>query len=157
MQTLLKQLKRDFPQFRFAKGDTFSWSSRKKEIHYPAIPPDPAHAPWSLLHELGHALLGHTTYQTDFELLKLEAAAWARAADLGTKYGHEIDPDHIQDCLDTYRDWLHQRSACPSCGITSLQRDQHTYCCYNCNTQWRVSRTRLCRPYRLLQKETAIL
>lgn len=155
MKPLLTQLKRDFTQFNFVVGDTFSWSSRKRIINYPATPPDPGHAPWSLLHELGHALLGHTTYQTDFELLKLEAAAWDKAARLGKKYGHLIDPDHIQDCLDTYRDWLHQRSACPNCSITSLQRDMHTYCCYNCNTQWHVSRTRLCRPYRLLQKETA--
>jgi hypothetical protein len=152
---LLLRLQQDYPEVNFAVGDIFSWSSRKQTVSYPLEPNE--HAVWSLLHEMGHALLGHTTYQTDFELVKLEAAAWDKAAQLGKKYGHIIDVDHIQDCLDTYRDWLHQRSACPTCNITSLQRDMHTYCCYNCNTQWRVSRTRLCRPYRLLQKETASL
>lgn len=156
MQKLLKTLQKDFPQVTFAPGETFSWSSRKQTVNFPLIPPNAAHAAWSLLHEMGHALLGHTTYQSDFELVKLEAAAWDKAAELGKKYGHLIDVDHIQDCLDTYRDWLHQRSTCPKCLITSLQRDMHTYCCYNCNTQWRVSRSKLCRPYRLLQKETVL-
>ncbi|MEI7682934.1 MAG: hypothetical protein WCJ24_01380 [Candidatus Saccharibacteria bacterium] len=157
MDKLLKTLRKDFPKVIFATGETFSWSSRKQTVSFPALPADSTQSIWSLLHEMGHAMLGHTTYQSDFELVKLEAAAWNKAAQLGQKYGHSIDIDHIQDCLDTYRDWLHQRSACPKCTITSLQKDLHTYCCYNCNTQWRVSRSKLCRPYRLLQKETASL
>lgn len=156
MQQLLKTLRTDYPKVKFAPGETFSWSSRKQTVHYPVDVTDSLNAIWSLLHEMGHALLGHTTYQSDFELVKLEAAAWDKAAKLGKKYGHKIDVDHIQDCLDTYRDWLHQRSACPTCTITSLQINMNTYCCYNCNTQWRVSRSKLCRPYRLLQKETAL-
>lgn len=156
MEKLLKTLQQDHPQVQFATGDTFSWSSRKQTVHFPKEPADPATAIWSLLHEMGHALLDHTTYQSDFELVKLEAAAWNKAAELGKEYGHVIDIDHIQDCLDTYRDWLHQRSACPKCKTTSLQRNMHTYCCYNCNAEWRVSRSKLCRPYRLLQKETAL-
>lgn len=155
MRKLLAILKKDFPEVHFVPGELFSWSSRKQTITYPKMQPSAEHAAWSLLHELGHALLGHTTYQTDFELLKLEAAAWDAATKLGQRYQHQIDPNHIQDCLDTYRDWLYQRSACPQCRMTALQRDMHTYCCYNCNSEWRVSRTKLCRPYRLLQKETA--
>ncbi len=155
MEKLLATLQKDFPHLTFAPAEIFSWSSRKQTVNYAVAPSDPVHAVWSLLHEMGHALLEHTTYQTDFELVKLEAAAWDKAARLGKKYGHLIDMDHIQDCLDTYRDWLHQRSTCPTCTITSLQKDMHTYSCYNCNTEWRVSRTRLCRPYRLLQKQTA--
>ncbi|MEO5627341.1 MAG: hypothetical protein ABIQ89_00430 [Candidatus Saccharimonadales bacterium] len=156
MKKLLKTLREDFPHVQFTPGETFSWSSRKQTICYPVVAAKTANAAWSLLHEMGHAVLNHTTYQSDFELVKLEAAAWDKAAELGQKYGHIIDVDHIQDCLDTYRDWLHQRSTCPQCLVTSLQRDMHTYCCYNCNTQWRVSRSKLCRPYRLLQKETAL-
>lgn len=155
MDKLLKTLRKDFPKVSFAPGETFSWSSRTQTINFPANAGTSITAIWSLLHELGHALLEHKTYQTDFELVKLEAAAWDKAAQLGKKYGHAIDVDHIQDCLDTYRDWLHQRSTCPRCLVTSLQRNMNTYCCYNCNTQWRVSRSKLCRPYRLLQKETA--
>jgi hypothetical protein len=155
MEKLLATLKKDFPRLSFAPAEVFSWSSRKQTVNYALSPADPTQAVWSLLHEMGHALLGHTTYQTDFELVKLEAAAWDKAAALGQQYGHLIDIDHIQDCLDTYRDWLHQRSTCPTCTITSLQKDQHTYSCYNCGTEWHVSRSKLCRPYRLLQKETA--
>ena len=157
MNKLLKTLQKDYPKINFEAGETFLWSSRKQTVHYPTTLGDSATAVWSLLHEMGHALLGHTTYQSDFELVKLEAAAWDKAARLGKKYGHVIDTDHIQDCIDTYREWLHQRSTCPKCLITSLQSDMHTYCCYNCNALWRVSRTKLCRPYRLLQKETASL
>ena len=155
MEKLLASLRRDFPDLAFAPSDIFSWSSRKQTVNYAKVPADPVHAVWSLLHEMGHALLNHTTYQTDFELVKMEAAAWDRAAALGKKYSHIIDVDHIQDCLDTYRDWLYQRSKCPRCTVTSLQKDMHTYSCYNCDTEWRVSRSKLCRPYRLLQKETA--
>lgn len=155
MEKLLKTLQQDFPQVQFAPGETFSWSSRKQTVHFPAEVSDPLTAVWSLLHEMGHALLDHHTYQSDFDLVKLEAAAWDKAAELGKKYGQLIDGEHIQDCLDTYRDWLHQRSRCPKCSNISLQRDMNTYCCYNCNAEWRVSRSKLCRPYRLLQKQTA--
>jgi hypothetical protein len=155
MEKLLTKLQQDFPHLHFAPGELFSWSSRKQTVNYATTPPDAVHAVWSLLHEMGHALLDHASYQTDFELVKMEAAAWDKAAELGKKYRHLIDMDHIQDCLDTYRDWLYQRSKCPKCAVTSLQKDMHTYSCYNCNTEWRVSRSKLCRPYRLLQKEAA--
>lgn len=148
MNDLLAKLRHDWPNITFSVSDAFSWSPKQQRISYAAD--NQANGAWSLLHELGHALLQHKNYQTDFELVKLEAAAWAKAAQLGQKYGYQIDPDHIEDCLDTYRDWLHQRSACPTCRTTSLQSNMTTYCCYNCDSTWTVSRARLCRPYRRL-------
>lgn len=106
---------------------------------------------WALLHEVSHALLGHQTYHTDVELLQLEVAAWARAEQLAADFDIHIEADHIQDCLDTYRDWLHGRSICPTCTTRSLQQSDHHYRCHNCHTSWRVSASRFCRPYRAVK------
>jgi hypothetical protein len=148
---LLSKLQNDHPQLNFRSGELFSWSPKDQTVIYPTDVNQEANPVWSLLHEVGHGLLGHHSYSTDFELVKLEAAAWQRATQLASHYGYQIDGEHIQDCLDTYRDWLHQRSTCPKCLTTCLQRNMTTYCCYNCNAQWRVSRAKICRPYRRLQ------
>lgn len=148
MDKFLSKLRRDFPAVTFVRGETFAWSARTQTITYPADPPDADTAAWSLLHELGHAELGHASYRSDLELVRLEAAAWHRAAALAKRYDAHISPDYIQNCLDTYRDWLHRRSTCPTCGTTSLQTDSTTYQCHNCHTRWHVSRSLLCRPYR---------
>jgi len=103
---------------------------------------------WALLHEVGHALLEHHNYRSDLELISLESQAWDKAKVLGKKYGQQIDPDHIEDCMDTYRDWLHQRSACPVCDTRSLQQDARHYKCFNCGQVWTVTSSRFCRPYR---------
>ena len=154
MNQLLTKLRIDFPSLKFKAGEVFSWSPKDQTVTYVRSAPDGSNPIWSLLHEVGHALLEHQTYASDFELVRLEAAAWDKAITLGQNYGHQINMEHIQDCLDTYRDWLHQRSACPTCITTSLQRSMTVYCCYNCNTEWRVTRSRICRPYRRLQKQT---
>lgn len=104
---------------------------------------------WSLLHETGHALLDHTSYKADFELLRLEVEAWERAKLLAADLDVAIDEDHIQDCLDTYRDWLFKRSICPQCNTKCLQQGDFVhYRCFNCHTVWRVSSSRFCRAYR---------
>lgn len=155
---LLAKLRSDFPQLQFGAGDVFSWSPKERRVIYAADVNDEAQPIWSLLHEVGHALLNHHSYKTDFELVRLEAAAWDKATQLAERYNHKIDPEHIQDCLDTYRDWLHQRSTCPRCQTTSLQGNHTTYYCYNCNATWKVTRAKICRPYRrLLEIKTASL
>ena len=155
LEKLLPKLQRDFPGLAFAKGETFSWSPKTYTVTYgtqasrrQGIP-----AEWSLLHELAHALLGHQNYHTDFELLLLEVAAWHKAEALAADYGIQINDDHVQDCIDTYRDWLYQRSACPTCSNTSLQLNSVTYQCFNCSTKWTVTASRFCRPYRLTTKQ----
>ncbi len=152
MLTLLAKLEKDFPELTFEAGTEFCWSPKTQCITYYADPDDETVAAWSLLHEVAHADLGHNRYGSDFELLHMEAAAWHQAAKLAEKYGYEISSDHIQDCLDTYRDWLHQRSTCPRCGTTSLQATARKYQCHNCSTSWTVTASRFCRPYRRLQQ-----
>lgn len=148
MQALLHKLAADFPAISFRPGEKSSWSPDDKVIVYKPQRANEDPEIWSLLHEVGHATLDHTSYTTDLELLKLEAAAWQKAQELATKYGYSIDNDHIQNCLDTYRDWLHRRSTCPACGNTSLQENSRQYSCFNCATKWSVSTSRFCRPYR---------
>lgn len=148
MQQLISALSQTYPELRFTAGTQFCWSPETKEVFY--IPAGKGkQARWSLLHETGHALLGHTSYQADVELLLLEVAAWERAKQLGNDAGIEIDEDHIQDCLDTYREWLYKRSICPNCTTKSLQQGDFVhYRCFNCHTKWRVSASRFCRAYR---------
>ena len=155
MDIVLKSLRRHYPAIDFVPGQRFSWSPAKNQVIY-KIDDSSEIGVWSLLHELGHALLGHNTYNSDFELLSLEAQAWHKAQDLADTYKHKIDAEHIEDCLDTYRDWLYQRSTCPHCTSCSLQIDSKTYCCFNCGGSWQVSASRLCRAYRRKQKEILV-
>lgn len=142
--TLLDQ---DYPNLKFQKGDQEHWSPRTNTITY--NPSQSLHdLRYGILHELAHAQLSHSSYSSDFELLKLESLAWAEATKIGRRYGVKISPNHIQNCLDTYRDWLHRRSTCPTCGSHALQKDAHHYQCFNCRRVWRVTSGRFVRPYR---------
>jgi len=142
------------PGVIFKPTETFSWSPKTLTITYRAADLKTPEGKWSLLHETAHAVLGHTTYESDFELLILEVAAWNQAKDIAKTAGTVIDEEHIQDCIDTYRDWLHERSTCPTCGAAGLQKSPEQYHCYNCQTLWHVTSSRFCRPYR--RKQTGI-
>lgn len=85
-----------------------------------------------LLHEVGHALLRHVDYKTDVERLKMERAAWDRAAELCERYKILYDEDFVETELDTYRDWLQQKSKCPDCGIVRYQDNRGVYHCPFC-------------------------
>lgn len=153
---LLACLEQDLPELQFTAGTSFCWSPATRQVIYNksflgSLLRDSKGSAgvFSLLHETGHALLGHTRYRLDFELLELEVAAWQRAKLLAEDYGIAIDVDHIEDCLDSYRDWLYGRSICPSCTTKALQLDdQPEYRCYNCHASWKVTASRFCRPYR---------
>lgn len=146
-EDFITKLRADFPQFKFTPGQQDHWSPGRRTIFYnPHRSAEDTRC--SLLHELAHGLLGHTDYGSDFELLKLEAEAWAKAAEIGLGYGVKISDDHIQNCLDTYRDWLHRRSTCPTCGMHVMQTSNRAYKCFNCQTEWSVTNDRFARPYR---------
>lgn len=148
MQQHINKLRRLFPTLKFTAGKQFYWSPETGEIFYNASARGQK-AVWSLLHESGHALLGHISYKADFELLRLEMEAWEKAKVLAVELGLTIDEDHIQDCLDTYRDWLYKRSVCPNCDTKCLQQGDFVhYRCFNCHTTWKVSSNRFGRAYR---------
>jgi hypothetical protein len=150
-KNFIKRLSGDYPEFNFKAGNQEHWSPRSRTVTFnPDQPLEDLRC--GLLHELAHALLGHSTYQSDFELLKLESQAWELAVEVAKKYAVEIDEDHIQNCLDTYRDWLHRRSTCPTCGTHVLQKNSENYQCFNCLTTWQVSSGKFMRPYRKMRK-----
>ena len=155
MHTLITKLQAEFPTLLYKSSDQFYWSPETKEIFYNESSKG-KEAKWSILHETGHALLNHDSYKADFELLRLEIAAWDKAQIIAKKYKIKIDENHIQDCLDTYRDWLYKRSICPNCTTKSLlQGDYVHYRCFNCHATWRVTASRLCRAYRRQKNITA--
>ncbi len=152
MIELLRKLRIDFPTITFKAGRQFYWSPKNREVIYNKTRQDTIIDPYSLLHELGHALLEHQNYESDLELVEMESQAWQKAQEISRVYGITIEDDHIQDCLDTYRDWLHQRSSCPQCSNRSFQQNPREYHCFNCGADWSVSTSRFCRPYRMIAK-----
>lgn len=147
MEALVTKLRRDFPSLAFVEGPVAHWSAQAQSITYTLT--DSTTEAWTLLHELGHALLGHAAYTSDTNLLQKEVEAWQQAERLAPKYGLAINDDYIQQCLDTYREWLHKRSTCPTCGTHGLQQPDNAYTCLNCRDRWQVTKQRFCRPYRL--------
>jgi len=148
MEQIINRLQKRYPTLHYKLGATFYWTPKTNEVFYNTKSDEPTSI-WSLLHETSHALLGHTTYKSDFELLHLEVAAWEKAKEVAAEFDIIIDEDHIQDCLDTYRDWLYARSICPYCNNKSLQQSNlRHYQCFNCHAVWKVTPSRFCRAYR---------
>ena len=145
--SLIAKLTCDFPAITFTSGDIFRWSPGEHTIYY-AHPTDAA----SLLHEVAHMALGHAEYVFDIELLQMERDAWAHTINtLAPHYGIPLQEEQIDALLDTYRDWLHDRSLCPTCKATGIQTAIRRYNCLTCHTSWKVNEARTCslRRYKL--------
>lgn len=123
------------------QGEMFGWDHTACAISYQ---PNEPHAAAYLLHECGHALLGHAAYKRDIELIAMERAAWDEALVLAPRYGITVDEELVEDALDTYRDWLHARSLCPHCSATGVQTAAHVYSCLACHHKWQVNEARSC-------------
>lgn len=146
---LVNKLAVDFPEYTFTVGQIFHWSPQEKTIFFDKNVFDGA----ALLHEISHALLGHRDYTRDLELIEMERDAWQYAAnELGERYKVTIDDATIQDALDTYRDWLHARSTCPSCNAIGLQMSKQLYRCIACHGIWKVNEARTCALRRYILK-----
>lgn len=145
---LLESFQNTYPGITFLPSTDFAWSPKRATISYILDSTgEPIHT-YALIHEVAHADLGHNTFDDDFSLLTLEVAAWERAKQIGVSVAVEIDEEHIQDCLDTYRDWLHSRAKCPACGVVSMQAKDGSYTCFNCKTGWKVPKSQVCRVSR---------
>ncbi|HUC96573.1 MAG TPA: hypothetical protein VMR16_02815 [Candidatus Saccharimonadales bacterium] len=146
--SLIKNLKADFPQFIFKKSSSFLWSHSENTIYYTDKKEDFRF----LFHELSHALLNHTDYRRDIELVAIEREAWDRAKEIALNYGVGIDDEYIQSNLDTYRDWMHGRSTCPNCGANGMQTQKNNYKCLACNDEWHVNDAKTCALRRYSNK-----
>lgn len=151
---LLEALTKTLPGLRFVEDSQFLWSPQNQTIHYPSDALNQPEGQARLVHEFGHAILGHTTYGSDFGLLRMELDAWEQAKQTASQLGLILDQEFIEDCLDTYRDWVHRRSTCPRCTTVSFQQTVDSYRCHNCQKSWRVTSERFRRAYRI-QKQYA--
>lgn len=139
--SLITKLTANYPDFAFTASDEFRWSPKEKTIFYDQA----SSSELFLLHELAHAILGHSEYSRDIELIELERSAWKYTKEsLCKPYGIPIDDELVEDSLDTYRDWLHSRSTCPTCQSTGIETRKYEYRCIACGTLWKVNDARVC-------------
>ena len=120
-KAFLLGLKEEYPSFSWRLGSRFKYRPPKTIV--------------LALHELGHALSGHKDYKTDVERLRIESEAWQRAKreiESHKNWALEYDEDFAENELDSYRDWLHQKSKCKKCGLTRYQTADGIYHCPNC-------------------------
>ena len=125
-------IQRDFPDLNFKSSSRFRFHP-PKTIYYNLDTSSDIFI-LQLLHELGHALSGHTNFNLDINRLKMEREAWNKAWSLCKVYRITYDPDFVEDALDTYRDWLHKKSLCKACGLTRVQSLDGEYHCPRCET-----------------------
>lgn len=118
----------DYPWIKMQVGRKFAFRPPKTII---LGPPEPF-SELLVLHEVSHAICKHRDFRMDVERLKMEVEAWEKARELADAYGVKVDEDLIQAELDTYRDWLHQKSRCPKCGLTRFQTPDSRYHCPLC-------------------------
>jgi hypothetical protein len=123
----------------FKKSAQFLWSFDKQTIYYSDIPNGYVY----LFHELAHALLGHNNYNRDIRLLAMERDAWNKSIEIANVYDIKINDDIVQSNLDTYRDWLHNRSICPKCQANGMQINKSVYKCLVCNHKWHVNEAKM--------------
>lgn len=140
--SLLERLKADFPQLTFVESEQgFSWSPEDQTVFFAT---DDPLVDALLLHEVAHSALEHHHYSRDIELLGMETDAWEHATTLAATYGTDLTDDDVQSHLDTYRDWLHERSRCPGCTATGHQIGPKRYRCLACSGEWRVNDAKVC-------------
>lgn len=149
MEPILNKIKRDYPDLVFKPGKTACWTPQNNTVFY-GVPFDTTEV-WSLLHELGHAISRHNSFDNDVDLLLKEVEAWEMAKQISHGYGVDIENGHIEDCLDSYREWLHKRSTCPRCKLKGIYKAADTYSCPNCQSEWQVANSQINRPYRKLK------
>ena len=127
LDDLVARLARDFPEINFVLGERIKFRPPRTVVV------EAGGEPGLLLHEVGHALSGRFGFRTEIERLRIEVEAWERARVLGERYGVDLDEDLVQDELDSYREWLHQKSRCPDCGLTRFQTPDGVWHCPKCD------------------------
>ena len=138
-----KKLAHDYPQFSFVESTVSHWSPADQTIYYHSLKTTSDLS--TLFHEFGHANVGHTGFDQDITLLRMEREAWIAAVDVAAHYGHIIDEDTVENAIDSYRNWLYARSRCPACHNPGIQnKTSSAYTCPLCNTNWRANDARQC-------------
>jgi hypothetical protein len=148
--SIISQLESKFPELSFKPSDDFFWSPSDNTIFYNNNDNEIE----LLFHEIGHALLGHSNFESDVQLITMERDAWDRARLLATDFNINVTDELVQSNLDSYRDWLHKRSTCPNCSAVGLQVKKAAYSCPACNHTWSVNTAITCALRRYNKKRT---
>ena len=128
MKDKIARLRVDFPDFKFRKAKKARWDAAGQVIYYTDDTRE-------LMHELGHAVLGHRFIESDVGLLRQERAAWTKAQELAVIYEVDLDEEYIEGRMDTYRRWLHKRSLCGICRYNAVEEGGR-YRCVMCGNAW---------------------
>lgn len=133
-----------FAELSFREDHFFCWSAGRQEVHYRSA--KSIEDIWQLLHEIAHAVLRHDDFYKDIHLLQHESEAWQLAiGQLAPTFSQRIPQEFAEEHLDSYREWLHARSTCPSCRQSGIQQTTRMYQCVNCLCSWLVNDARLKR------------
>lgn len=142
--SLLTRIQRDYSDIHFSKAELFKWSPSEKTVYFCISDFSNEEEISQFFHELAHAVLSHQEYRYDIELLQIETAAWYKGIELAENYDIKLNVAYAEECIDTYRQWLHSRSTCPDCHQNGVQKSKNTYQCINCRCSWRVNGAKLC-------------
>ena len=131
------------------------YSPNKKTVYYNPRSINSTTGIWSLCHEIAHAKLNHCDYEMDIDLLKMEVDAWNEAVKIieSLEGVPKIDEEHIDNCLETYREWIYRRSLCPSCKLSAAQTNKATYTCIQCLKSWHVPESQIDK----IEKQTLLV
>lgn len=143
-----------FRDYKFVDSSEFYWSAIDKTIHFDSSRMDSEEGLYKLIHEIGHAESHHKNFTSGIKLLSLETEAWVKAKDIASTFDLNIPEKFIEHSLDSYRDWLHKRSTCPTCKTVGIESNENQYRCFNCRQKWAVSGDQRSRCYR--QKSTQL-
>lgn len=139
-QAFLLELTDLYPSFLWRLGPRFKYKSPKAIFIDENSTLPYLNFCLNSLHELGHALSAHKDYKTDVERIRIESEAWERAKEEIEKHpnwqkNYQIifDDNFAESQLDSYRDWLHQKSKCKKCGLTRFQTKDGAYHCPHCD------------------------
>ena len=128
-KSILERLGEDHPNLKFVAGKKFAFRPPRTVVFEKGA----KNFDLLLLHEVGHALSGHKTFEMNIERLKMEVEAWEKARELADTYAVPFDEDVAEGELDTYRNWVHQKSRCPKCGLTRFETREGEYRCPQCD------------------------
>ncbi|MBR5389409.1 hypothetical protein IK146_02525 [Candidatus Saccharibacteria bacterium] len=131
----LNMLQESYPDYVFKPGRKFLFRP-PKSIYY--LESD-ENFRLLILHELAHALLGHYTFDRSLERLQIERDAWAKTRELCQLHSIPYDDNLAETELNTYRDWVHQKTLCKRCGLSCLEVSSESLYCPFCQKFYKKS------------------
>jgi hypothetical protein len=128
-----------YPEQKFLPAGYFAYDASDDVINYDPVMLKTIDGKLALLHEICHAVLGHFHYRFDFELFAMEMDAWNLTRKLASKHQLSINEAYINECMESYQEWLTKRGTCPKCDEFNMQSVPNQFKCYRCHTRWKVS------------------